>query len=299
MNNRNWALLLLLASFWGASFMFTSIGLRSLDFLPMVTYRIALASLVLALIAFVQKWDIPRGKIWLHYWLVGSLMCSVPFSLIVWGQQFVPSGLAAILNAGTAIFGAALAPIFFADERMSWNKAVGVLIGFAGIVLAIGVENLSEMSLYNLGQWAVVLATLCYALGGVYGKKFLRQTRPRVNALGMVSTAALSMIFALIFLYDGNKLWPDANGVIAVAYLAIIGTAFAYLLYYFLLREVGVAYVTLVTLLVPVFAISLGAIFLGETLHSNEYLGFVLVAFGLIFIDGRIFSQRQTRLKTD
>ncbi len=290
MNNRNWALLVLLASFWGTSFLFTAIGLQSLDYLPLVTYRIGFAAIALWIIAMAQSWPIPKGKIWFHFLIVGTLMCSVPFSLIVWGQQYVPSGLAAIFNAGTAIFGAALAPIFFADERLTVNKAIGVLLGFSGIIIAIGVNNLTELSLFNFGQWAIVLATLCYALGGVYGKIFLRASPPKVNALGMISMAAITMLIILI-VSGSDRFIPNLNGAIAVAYLSLIGTAAAYMVYYYLLREIGVANVTLVTLIVPIFAIVLGALVLHEQLDWHDYTGFALLALGLLIIDGRIFRR--------
>ncbi len=292
MNNKNWALLLLLAGFWGASFPFTSIALQSMDDIAVVTYRIGLAALFLYIIIRARKWPIPKfGKIWFHFFITGSLMCSIPFSLIVWGQQFVPSGLAAIFNASTAIFGAALAPIFFTDERLRPHKILGIIIGFSGIIVAIGINNLASLSLYNLGQWAIVLATLCYALGGIYGKKFLMGTKPQINALGMVSTAAITMLAALLIQLPTTDYIPDSSGIFAIFYLALIGTSGAYLLYYYLLREIGVSNTTLVTLLIPIFSISLGAIFLHESLHLQDYLGFALLALGLITIDGRIFKR--------
>ncbi len=295
MSNHNWLLLLLLAAFWGASFLFTSLGLQSVDYLPLVTYRITFAAITLWIIARIQAWQIPKGKIWFYYFLVGSFMCSFPFSLIVWGQQYIPSGLAGILNASTAIFGAALAPFFFADERLRWNKALGVLIGFSGIIVSIGVDNLRDLDPYNLGQWAVVGATLCYGIGGVLGKKLLHAHKPQVNALGMVSTAALAMLLALILNGQGQRLVPDFQGIVSIFYLATVGTAFAYMLYYYLLSTVGVANVTLVTLIIPVFAIFLGAAILGEKLHIHEFIGFALLALGLIIIDGRVFSGNEKR----
>ena len=280
-----------MALLWGGSFMAYEIGLRSLPFSSLVLFRIAGAALLLWALAYVGKWQIPRGRIWGDFLVLGLLNNAIPFSLIAWGQQFIESGLSSILNATTAIFAAVLAPVFFADERLTKNKALGVIIGFTGVSIAIGIHNLSHLDPRNLGQIAVIIASLSYALGGVYAKKRVKQ-KPQITALGMLSMGAILMMIYHFATNPTGALLPSFESGLAAAYLAIVGTAVTYLLFYKILDEVGVSYVALVTLLIPVFAISLGAIFLHERLEWTAFAGFALVAFALVIIDGRLLKKR-------
>ena len=287
MTNRLWGLLLLLACFWGGSFVAYEIGLQSLPVSSLVMYRIGGAALFLWILALAFGWKIPRGKVWGEFLMLGLLNNAIPFFLIAWGQQFIESGLSSILNGATALFGAILAPFFFADERLTVNKLVGVILGFLGVSIAIGIETLHNLDPRNLGQLAVIAASLSYAFGGIWAKKRVK-TEPKITALGMLTMGTVLMVVMHFTTDPTGALIPSLHSGLAAAYLAIVGTAFAYLLFYKVLGEAGVSYVTLITLLIPVIAITLGAIILSERLHNSAFLGFGIVAIGLMITDGRL-----------
>ncbi len=291
MTNRIWGLLIMLACFWGGSFLAYEFGLRTLPVSSLVMYRIGGAALFLWIIAIFSKWEIPRGKVWIDFLALGFLNNALPFFLIAWGQQYIESGLASILNGATALFGAILAPIFFADERLTINKLLGVIVGFIGVAIAVGLEFLSGFDPRNLGQLAIILASLSYATGGIWAKKRLT-TQPKITALGMLSMATILMIIFHFTTNPDGALIPSLESGLAAAYLAIVGSALAYLLFYRVLNEAGVAYVTLITLMIPPFAILAGAIVLGERLAPTAFIGFAVVALALIIIDGRAFKPR-------
>lgn len=291
MTNRLWGLLIMLACFWAGSFLAYEFGLRTLPVSSLVMYRIGGAALFLWVLAIILKWEIPRGKVWLDFLVLGFLNNALPFFLIAWGQQFIESGLASILNGATALFGAILAPMFFADERLTINKLLGVIVGFIGVAIAVGLEFLSGFDPRNLGQLAVILASLSYATGGIWAKKRLK-TKPKITALGMLTMATFLMIAFHFITNPDGRLMPSLESGIAAVYLAIVGSALAYLLFYRVLNEAGVAYVTLITLMIPPFAILAGAIVLGERLAPTAFFGFAIVALALIIIDGRLFKLR-------
>lgn len=289
MTNRQWGLLFLVACCWGGSFLAYSIGTRSLPVSTLVMYRIDIAAIALWLCALIWKWEIPRGSIWIEFCAIGFLTCILPFYAIGWGQQFIPSGLASILNSTTALFATCLTPLLIKSEQATLTKIIGVILGFIGVSIAIGLNFLSHFSLQDLGQLAILLATFSYAISGIWSRKRIK-AEPKIMALGMLTTASF-MITALHFAINPNgALLPSFEGALATGFIAIISTAFAYVIFFKLMREVGVMFATLTNFLVPVVGITLGAIFLSETLDLNVLIGFGFIGFGLAIIDGRIIK---------
>lgn len=291
---RGWGLLLLLGAIWGGSFYFVEIGLRELPPFTLVAHRVFWAALTLwALLACARGLDLSPGaplrrlSVWGAWAVMGLLNNALPFSLIVWGQTEIEGGLAAIFNASTAILGVLAAAIFLADERLTARKAAGVLIGLAGVALIVGRDALGGLDPRSLGQLAIVGAALSYACASVWGRLRLAGVPAPVNALGML-TASAAMMIPLAWSVDGPPVLAlGLETWIATLALASIATAGAYLVYFALLREAGAANTMLVTLIVPPFAIALGAAFLGERLAAEAFLGFAVIALGLAVIDGR------------
>jgi len=223
--------------------------------------------------------------------VMGLLNNVVPFSLMAWAQLHIETGLTAILNATTAIFGVIFAAIFFVDEKLSWRKAIGVSFGFAGVATAIGLSYLASFDLRSIAQLAVIAGTMSYALAGVWARKTLGGLRPQVAAAGMVTGASLVAI-PMAWVVEGPislDLRPSTWA--AIAYYAIVATAVAYLLYYKVLALAGSGNLMLVTLTVAPVAIVLGAVTLGEALPLNAYIGFGLLAVGLLILNGRFGSR--------
>ena len=210
---------------------------------------------------------------------------------MAWGQLYIPSGLTSIFNAATAIFGVLVAALLLSDERLSRRKAIGVAIGFAGVVTAIGIDSLRAFDITSLAQLAILAGTMSYALAGVWARKRLSGLPPQVAAAGMLTTSTLIML-PLAWIIDGPiRLDLQPRTLMAIAYYALGATALAYLLYYRVLALAGSGNLMLVTLLIAPIAIVLGAVVLGETLNANAYKGFALLALGLVIIDGRLIDR--------
>ncbi len=255
-----------------------------------VAHRVGWAALALWGVVALMRLPVPRDpRVWLAFLGMGLLNNVIPFGLMAWGQLHIESGLTSILNAATAIFGVIMAAVFFADERITMRKAVGVCLGFAGVATAIGLENLRAFDLRSLAQLAVLGGTMSYALASVWARKKLSGQPPQVAAAGMV-TGATVIILPLTWVLEGPiSLDLHPRTMLAIGYYAIVATALAYLLYYRVLAMAGSGNLMLVTLLIPPFAIVLGAVMLNETLRPAAYGGFALLALGLLVLDGRIW----------
>ncbi|KIN65164.1 Transmembrane drug/metabolite transporter family protein [Sulfitobacter noctilucicola] len=284
--------MLLLAILWGASFVSIRVALDEIGPLTAVAHRVGWAALVLWGVVAMMRLPVPRApKVWIGFLGMGLLNNVIPFGLMAWGQLYIESGLTSILNAATAIFGVIAASIFFADERITPRKAFGVCLGFAGVATAIGLENLRNFDIRSLAQLAVIGGTVSYALASVWARKWLGGQPPQVAAAGMVTSATLIMLPLAVHVEGTLTLRLQADTLLAIGYYAILGTALAYLLYYRVLAMAGSGNLMLVTLLIPPFAIVLGAVMLSEALRPAAYGGFALLALGLLVLDGRIWRR--------
>lgn len=287
-SGRAWAELLLLGLIWGGSFLSIRIALNEVPVVTSVLHRTGWATLVLWVVVIAQRQTIPRDpKIWGAFLVMGLLNNVIPFGLMSWGQLYIESGLTSILNAATAIFGVIVAAMIFADERLTPRKLIGVSLGFLGVATAIGLEGFSNFDLRSTAQIAVIVGTVSYALASSWARLNLTHLPPTIAAAGMLTTSTL-VLFPAAICIDGPialNLLPQTWG--AIIYYSLIATAGAYLLYYRVLAMAGSGNLMLVTLLIPPVAIVLGAIVLGEELRAQAYVGFVLLAIGLLILNKR------------
>jgi drug/metabolite transporter (DMT)-like permease len=290
MTPREWAMLLALATVWGGSFFFNGVAVRELPVLTVVVCRVALAAVLLLALLRLRGERLPRDRrVWSAFFGMGLLNNAVPFSLIVWGQTHIASGVAAILNASTPLFGVLLAHVLTRDEPMSGGKLAGVLIGFAGVAVMIGGGAVHDLGANVAAQLMCLAAALSYALAGIFGRRFRSMgVAPMSTATGQVVASSLILLpLALAVDRPWTIAPPGLPAVAALAGLAAISTAFAYVLYFRLLATAGATNLLLVTFLVPVSAILLGTLFLGEVLLPRHLAGIVLIGTGLAAIDGR------------
>ena len=283
-----WAELILLSFIWGGSFLSIRIALNEVDFLTSVAHRVGWAMLILWIYVLIRRLPIPRDPmIWLAFLGMGLLNNVIPFSLMAWGQLHIETGLTSILNAATAIFGVLAAALFFADERLTLRRAIGVSLGFLGVATAIGLDAFRSFDLRSLGQLAIIGGTISYALAGVWARKRLAGLSPQVAAAGMLTGSTLIMLPAAWIIEGPLTLNLQPATWIAIGYYAAIATALAYLLYYRVLAMAGAGNLMLCTLLVAPVAIILGAVVLGEDLKWQAYLGFVILAAGLLILNSK------------
>lgn len=286
---RAWAELCLLSFIWGGSFLSIRIALDEIPFVTSVAYRVGIAALALWLVVICRGSSVPRDpRIWGAFLVMGLLNNVIPFSLMTWGQLHIETGLTSILNAATAIFGVLVAAMVFADERLTLNKAIGVGMGFMGVAIAIGLHNFQSFDLRSLAQVAVIIGTIFYALSSAWARLRLKDLAPEVAAAGMLTSASFVMIPAAMMIDGIPETLPSPAALTAVGYYALVATAFAYLLYYRVLALAGSGNLMLCTLLVAPVAITLGALVRDEALSANAFLGFALLAAGLVILDGRL-----------
>ncbi|MEZ8017878.1 DMT family transporter [Vibrio splendidus] len=293
MNARVWAMLILLSMLWGGSFFFVGVVVTDLPPLTIVALRVGIAAITLWIIALMIGLRPPKElRVWGAFLGMGLLNNVVPFSLIVWGQTQIASGLASILNAATPIFAVVVAGILLPDERVTPLKLVGVGIGFVGVVVMIGLPALSGGGSL-IAQLAIIAAALSYAFAGVYGRRFKAMgINPIITAAGQV-TASTMVLTPVALMVDGplDVVAMSGDTWAAIAGLAVLSTAVAYVLYFKILELAGATNVLLVTLLVPVSAILLGSLFLNESLEVIHFVGMLLIAIGLSAIDGRLWRR--------
>ena len=293
MNRSDWMILLVLALIWGGAFMFIGVAVRHVPPLTYVWLRLSIAAVAMLLFMKVkgQPLGLPR-EVWGSMLLLALLNNAVPFTLFGWGQTHIASGLASILNATTPIWGVVVAHLFTHDERMTPRKIAGVLLGFAGVATMIGPALLSNIGTDGLAQLACITASLSYALAAVWARRFRRMGLSPMSVTTGQLTAGALMMLPVAFLFDQpwTQSFPPLSAVASITALALLCTAFGYVLYFRLIDHAGATNALLVTLLVPPVAILLGALFLAEQLAAQDFIGLALIALGLAAIDGRLLS---------
>lgn len=287
----DWLMLAALSVLWGGSFFFNKLALAQWPPLPVLLVRVGLAALALLLVVRLAGLFMAVGRrAWLAFFGMGVLNNLIPFSLFLWGQQQIASGLASILNAMTPIF-AVMVMHAFGGERATSAKIAGVVAGFAGVAILIGPDALSGLGLNLLAQLACIAATVSYAFSGLYGRRF-RELPPLVTAAGQLSASTLMTLPIVLLL---NPPWtlpvPTGQTILALAGLALISTALAYVIFFRIMRSAGPSNVMLVTFLIPVSAIMLGVGLLGEALLPRHFAGMAAIFTGLALIDGRLFRK--------
>lgn len=294
MTGREWGVLLFLAVVWGGAFLFIGVAVRHVEPLTYVWLRLTMAAGAMWLFLKLSggRLGLPR-EVWGSIALLALLNNALPFTLFGWGQTHIASGLASILNATTPIWGVLVAHLFTQDEKMTPRKIVGVTLGFAGVATMIGPTLLANVGTDALAQLACITASLSYALAAVWARRFRRMgLSPMSVTTGQLSVGALMMLPLALFL---DQPWaqplPPLSAWASIAALAVLCTAFGYVLYFRLIDSAGATNALLVTLLVPPFAILFGSLFLNEVLAPQDFIGLALIAIGLAAIDGRLIRK--------
>ncbi len=294
MSSHEWALLVALSVLWGGSFFFIGVAVKELPTLTIVVGRVVLASLILLVVLRASGTALPTsGTVWLAFFGMGFLNNVVPFTLIVWGQGHIASGVASILNATTPLFTVIVAHLLTSDEKMTGNRLFGVIVGLAGVTIMIGADVMQSPGVGMFAQLACLAAAVSYAFAGVFGRRFRALgVSPLVTATGQVMASSI-MLFPVMLLVD--KPWllsgPSLQAVGAMVGLAALSTALAYVVFFRILSTAGATNLALVTFLIPVSAILLGILLLGEVLQTRHLMGMSMIGIGLAAIDGRLWKR--------
>lgn len=293
MTLRDWGQLLLLGAIWGGSFFFARIAVSELRPLVLVLFRVAIAATALQLYLGVRgpsfRLAFPHAGLFFLLALANNV---IPFSLIFAGQTELGAGVASVLNATTPFWTLILANALTSDEKLSWNKLAGIALGIAGTAVMIGPGLLAGLGGPVWAKFALIGASLSYAIALMIARRFKGVPSP-VIATGQLTASTIIMLPVVLIAYGPAGLFSASPPVwAAVLALALLSTAFAYILYFNLVAAAGATNASLVTLIVPVSAMLLGFLFLGERLELFEMGGMALIALGLVTIDGRLFGRR-------
>ena len=303
-----WANLLFLSLIWGAAFTFSGVAVREVGFATVVFLRVFLALLALAILLGIQG-KLPRisKQLFLAFLIMGLINNLVPFSLLFWAQSplagtdtaKISSGLASIFNALTPFFAMLTARFVFSEESLSIPKLIGVGFGIAGVTLLFLGSNSGSMGENDrgaqiLGMLACVVATISYGFGAVFGRRFFRRgLNPTQGAFGqLLGSSLLSLPLMLILDQPWTLPLPSTQAWVSITGLALVSTALAYVLYFWLIEHSGAVNAALVTLLIPASALVLGALFLDEKFGIWDLSGLGFILFGLLVIDGRLIKSR-------
>ncbi len=289
-----WGLLVTLSVLWGGSFFFNGVAVRELPTLTVVVSRVALGAMLLLVVIRLMGQRMPmEGRIWRAFFAMGFLNNVIPFTLIVWGQAHVASGVASILNATTPLFTVMVAHFLTSDEKMTKGRLLGVGLGFIGVVVMIGKDSFHDFGLDLLAPLAIICAALSYAFAGVYGRRFKDfGVTPMATATGQVVASSIILVPVMIVVdQPWNLPMPSMAVSGALLGLAVLSTALAYVIYFRILATAGATNILLVTFLVPVSAILLGIGVLDEILLPKHMAGMALIGLGLAAIDGRLWAK--------
>jgi drug/metabolite transporter (DMT)-like permease len=263
----------------------------------LVLGRLAFAALALGLVVpLALGGAVTRAELrrfWPALVLVGLVNTALPFWLLSWGETRIDSGLASIIQASVPIFVVLLAFGFFHEQRVTGRRLVGVAVGYVGVALLVGAQPEGKI----LGALAVVGMAVCYATGGLLTRRHLGDARPQVIALGTTLVAVVAMLPAGVVQAPTEP--PGWEAIVSVAFLGLVGTALAYLLFFTLIAAAGASYASLVTYLVPPLALAYGAIFLGERFGAAAFGGLALILGGVALGTGSLNRMRLRRRPAD
>lgn len=275
-----------LSLIWGSTWIFIKLGLRDLPPITFAGLRFLIAGLVLVLIVRIRRVPVPRDPLLLG-WLAGTGLVSITtnYALVFWGETRIPSGLAAVLQAMIPVFGILIAHHFLPTERLTWRKLTGVMAGFGGVAVIfydqIGVDGWAAAE----GSLAILLSSVCIAFGNVLVKSKLQRLAPEIIAAGQM-IFGFPPLLLVGWSWEGSLLllrWTPL-AVISLLYLALVGSALAFLLYYWLVARIEVTRTMLISLVIPVVALLIGAVVAGEPLRGSILLGSVAIIGGIAII---------------
>jgi len=290
----DWLLLLALGIMWGTSYAFIKLGVETLPTFTLIATRLAIGLGLLTTVVLVAREPIPRSpRIYLHLAVMAAINIVIPFSLITWAELSVDSAIAAILNGAVPLIVIVLAALTFHDEPITLNRLVGVVVGYVGVIVLVLPGLVAAVGGTEFtGELALIGSTVAYAIGAVYSRKNIRGMRPMIPAVFQVGFAFLMVsVLALAFENPFAVAW-NLDAVVAVLWLGLLGSGFAYLLMFRLLARIGATATSQLAYLLPVVGIVTGALMFGETIDARVAVGTALILGGVALVNSRFGERR-------
>lgn len=281
----NLLLLLLLGSLWGSSYLFIKIVVSEVPPTTLVAVRLALSAIIMWGVVLASRQPIPRGRsLWGAYTVMGFLSGTLPYVLISWGEQYIPSGLAALLQATMPLFTVIMAHFLIREERMTLWSALGVAIGFGGVVLLMLPDLRQGLQASLVGQLAIVGSSVSYARATIFARVRLRDQPPLMSTLGQLTMGAVLTLPLSLIIDRPFDLSPSITALGAWLGLAVLGTVIAYVIYYALIERTSATYTSMVTYIIPVNGLILGALVLDEPLTATVLGSAALILLGVLLV---------------
>lgn len=283
-------LLVAMAAAWGPSFMFIKIAVAEIPPMTLAGFRLGLAAVLLYVILRFQGRRLPRdGRAWWHLFVTAFFHMSVPFALFSYGEQYIDSALASIINGTLPLWTVVAAHFFIPTDRITVPKAIGAGIGFVGLLFLLGPSLFGGLSGSTIGVLVIVVAVLMYAVAFILEAMWLKGKEPLVVPSAQLIAATVMLLpVALFFEQPWQLPTPSFTAIGSLLFLAIIGTAIAFVLFYALLDRAEPSYVSMSIYMVPIFGVLFGVLILDETLHWYTLVGFGLILIGVAFVNGFI-----------
>jgi drug/metabolite transporter (DMT)-like permease len=282
---RDFFWLLVLGALWGSSYLFIKVTVAEVPATTLVIGRLGLAAAIMWLLLLFTRQKVPRDpRLWGAFAVMGLLSGAVPWTLITWGEQYISSGLAALLQATMPIFTVILALMLAQDERLTPLRILGVIVGFGGVGVLLLPDLRQGLQASLLGQVAIIASSVCYAGGAIFARKWLRGQPPLLSTAGQLTTGLLFML--PLGLLSGRPLYglPSLPAMASWLALTILGTVFAYVVYYRLIQGSSATFVSTVTYIIPVWGLFLGALVLDEPLSANLMASLTLILLGILLV---------------
>jgi len=286
MKLKHWIVFILLGLIWSTSFLWIKIGVQEIRPMALVSFRMLFGALTAVAIATRQKVQWPRDlKTWGIFAILGPTSLAIPIFLISWGEQTIDSAIASILNATVPLFTIVIAHFWLSDDKMTFQKALGLLVGFGGVVVLLSKDLNSDAHNSILGQGAVILAAIFYAWSSVFARKATQHVPVPIRGAAPLITATILMWITAPVVEKPFAIPALPLTWIAVTWLGVLGSGLAFIMFYYLIHEVGPTRATLVTYLFPIGGVIFGVIFLNETLSWQLVAGTLLVIASLVVVN--------------
>lgn len=302
MKFKHWIVFILLGLIWSTSFLWIKIGVQEIGPMALVAFRILFGAITAIAIALYQKVQWPRDwKTWRNFAILGPTSLAIPFFFISWGERTIDSAVASILNATVPLFTIVIAHFWLNDDKITLQKALGLLVGFGGVVVLMSQDLSASARNSVLGQGAVILAAIFYAWSAVFARRATQHVAGLARGTAPVITAAIFMWLTAPFIEKPFQIPALPLTWVAALWLGVLGTGLAMLMFYYLIHEIGPTRATLVTYLFPIGGVVFGVIFLGEYLSWQLLAGTFLILGSLVVVNWRPaerMERKQVMLKS-
>lgn len=286
MKTKHWIVFILLGVIWSSSFLWIKIGVQKVGPMSLVAFRMLFGALTAGVIAYFQGIPFSRNwKDWGVFAIFGPLSLAIPIFLISWGEQTIDSAVASILNATVPLFTLIIAHFWLSDDKITFQKTLGLLMGFAGVVILLSKDLIASQHASAIGQAAVILASLFYAASAVGIRKYTIHINNVMRGVGLLTTSAILMWLVGPVFERPFEIPQLPITWIAALWLGILGSGLAMIMMYYLIHEIGPTRASLVTYLFPVGGVLLGVLFLNEQLSWQLIAGTILIIMSLVVVN--------------